>query len=129
MNVSSPDWVRTDRAEAELASMTAELRAARPEPIPLPVLADTVIELIRADDRSGHVVVLRPDQPPPSRTRSSPHRRRRADTQGDDPTSSDAAPTTLLTSERTTSAITPHGELIDHERTSSVCRDHRRRPR
>jgi NAD(P)-dependent dehydrogenase (short-subunit alcohol dehydrogenase family) len=59
-----PDWVRTARAEAELAAMTADERAAKPAPIPLPVLADTVIDLIRNDELSGHVVVLRPGQPP-----------------------------------------------------------------
>jgi NAD(P)-dependent dehydrogenase (short-subunit alcohol dehydrogenase family) len=59
-----PDWVRTTRAEAELAAMTVAERAARPTPIPLPVLTDAVIELIRNDDLSGHVVVLRPDQEP-----------------------------------------------------------------
>ena len=64
-----PDWVRTARAEAELASMTAEERAAQPAPIPLPVLTDTVIELIRNDDLTGHVVVLRADQEPRSLTR------------------------------------------------------------
>ncbi|GAA0918339.1 hypothetical protein GCM10009557_89810 [Virgisporangium ochraceum] len=55
-----PDWVRTPRAEAELAAMTAAERAARPAPIPLPVLTDAVVDLIRDDDLRGHVVVLRP---------------------------------------------------------------------
>ncbi|MFI5896339.1 SDR family NAD(P)-dependent oxidoreductase [Actinoplanes sp. NPDC051513] len=55
-----PDWVRTARAEAELAAMTAEERAARPEPIPLPVLTGAVLDLIRDDGLSGEVVVLRP---------------------------------------------------------------------
>jgi hypothetical protein len=41
--------------------MTAAERAARPAPIPLSTLTDAVIELIRDDDLSGHVVVLRPD--------------------------------------------------------------------
>jgi len=49
--------------------MTASERAARPAPIPLPMLTDVVIELIRNDDLSGHVVVLRPDQQPRSLTR------------------------------------------------------------
>jgi NAD(P)-dependent dehydrogenase (short-subunit alcohol dehydrogenase family) len=57
-----PDWVHTTRAEAELAAMTVDERAAHPTPIPLPVLTDAVIELVRNDDLSGHVVVLRPDQ-------------------------------------------------------------------
>jgi NAD(P)-dependent dehydrogenase (short-subunit alcohol dehydrogenase family) len=38
-----PDWVRTARAEAELAAMTTEERRARPAPIPLPVLTDAVV--------------------------------------------------------------------------------------
>jgi NAD(P)-dependent dehydrogenase (short-subunit alcohol dehydrogenase family) len=59
-----PDWVRTTRAEAELAAMTAEERAARPDPIPLALLTDTVVDLIRDDHPSGSVVVLRPNQPP-----------------------------------------------------------------
>ena len=59
-----PDWVRTTRAEAELAAMTADERATRPVPIPLPVLTGAVIELIRNDDLSGEVVVLRPEQQP-----------------------------------------------------------------
>jgi NAD(P)-dependent dehydrogenase (short-subunit alcohol dehydrogenase family) len=64
-----PDWVHTPRAQAELAAMSADERAAHPTPIPLPVLTDAVIELIGNDDLSGHVVVLRPDQPPRSLTR------------------------------------------------------------
>jgi NAD(P)-dependent dehydrogenase (short-subunit alcohol dehydrogenase family) len=55
-----PDWVRTPRAEAELAAMTPEQRAAAPDPIPLPVLTDTVLTLVRDDNLSGHVIELRP---------------------------------------------------------------------
>jgi NAD(P)-dependent dehydrogenase (short-subunit alcohol dehydrogenase family) len=61
-----PDWIHTPRAQAELAAMTAEERAARPAPIPLSRLTDAVMELVRDDDLSGHVVVLRPDRRPPS---------------------------------------------------------------
>lgn len=67
-----PDWVRTPRAAAELAAMSADDRAAHPPPIPLPVLTDAVIELIRNDDLSGHVVVLRPDQQARPLTRQRP---------------------------------------------------------
>ena len=56
-----PDWVRTERAEIELTAMTAEQRAAQPDPIPLPALTDTVIELVRNDNLSDRVAVLRPD--------------------------------------------------------------------
>jgi 3-oxoacyl-[acyl-carrier protein] reductase len=59
-----PDWVRTRRAEAELAAMTPEQRTAQPEPIPLTLLTGTVIDLIRDDHPSGTVVILRPNQPP-----------------------------------------------------------------
>jgi NAD(P)-dependent dehydrogenase (short-subunit alcohol dehydrogenase family) len=59
-----PDWVRTPRAEAELERMTAAERAAHPNPIPLPVLTDAVLDLVRDDNLHGHVVVLRPDEEP-----------------------------------------------------------------
>jgi NAD(P)-dependent dehydrogenase (short-subunit alcohol dehydrogenase family) len=64
VNCVVPDWVRTARAEAELAAMTADERAAKPGLIPLSVLTDAVIDLIRNEKLAGHVVVLRPDQPP-----------------------------------------------------------------
>jgi NAD(P)-dependent dehydrogenase (short-subunit alcohol dehydrogenase family) len=54
-----PDWIRTERAEAELAAMTAAERAAAPEPIPLDVLTHAVVALIRDDESAGRVVVLR----------------------------------------------------------------------
>jgi NAD(P)-dependent dehydrogenase (short-subunit alcohol dehydrogenase family) len=54
-----PDWVRTERAEAELAAMTPEERAAAPEPIALDALTDAVVALIRDDRSAGRVVVLR----------------------------------------------------------------------
>ena len=54
-----PDWVRTERAEGELAAMTPEERAAAPEPIPLDALTDAVVALIRDDGSAGRVVVLR----------------------------------------------------------------------
>ena len=54
-----PDWVRTERAEAELAAMTPAERAAAPEPIALDALTDAVVALIRDDGSAGRVVVLR----------------------------------------------------------------------
>jgi NAD(P)-dependent dehydrogenase (short-subunit alcohol dehydrogenase family) len=54
-----PGWVRTQRAEAELAAMTPEERAAAPEPIPLEALTDAVVALIEDDGSAGRVVVLR----------------------------------------------------------------------
>jgi NAD(P)-dependent dehydrogenase (short-subunit alcohol dehydrogenase family) len=56
-----PDWVRTERAEAELAAMTPDERAAAPEPIPLEALTDAVVALIRDEASAGRVVVLRGD--------------------------------------------------------------------
>src|SRR3954468_22444691 len=56
-----PDWMRTERAEAELAAMTPQERAAAPEPLPLEVLTDAVVALIRDETSGGRVVVLRHD--------------------------------------------------------------------
>jgi NAD(P)-dependent dehydrogenase (short-subunit alcohol dehydrogenase family) len=60
VNCVVPDWVRTARAESELAAMTPGERAAAPEPIPLPALTDAVLTLTGDDELSGHVIVLRP---------------------------------------------------------------------
>jgi NAD(P)-dependent dehydrogenase (short-subunit alcohol dehydrogenase family) len=54
-----PDWVRTQRAEAELAAMTPRERAAAPEPIPLEALTDAVVGLIHDDTSAGRIVELR----------------------------------------------------------------------
>jgi NAD(P)-dependent dehydrogenase (short-subunit alcohol dehydrogenase family) len=54
-----PDWVLTERAAGELAAMTPEERAAAPEPIPLEVLTNAVVALIRDEASAGRVVVLR----------------------------------------------------------------------
>ncbi|MEV6851801.1 SDR family NAD(P)-dependent oxidoreductase [Actinoplanes sp. NPDC051411] len=59
VNCVVPDWVRTSRAEAELAAMTADERAAVPDPVPLPVLTGAVLELVGDATLSGQVVVLR----------------------------------------------------------------------
>src|SRR4051794_33314532 len=53
-----PGWVRTERAEAELAAMTPEERAAAPEPLPLEALIDAVMALVRDEASAGRVVVL-----------------------------------------------------------------------
>jgi NAD(P)-dependent dehydrogenase (short-subunit alcohol dehydrogenase family) len=58
VNCVAPGWIRTERAEEELAAMTPDERAAAPTPIPLDTVADAVVELIRDDGRRGHVVVL-----------------------------------------------------------------------
>jgi NAD(P)-dependent dehydrogenase (short-subunit alcohol dehydrogenase family) len=54
-----PGWVRTARAEAELAAMSPEERAATPEPLPLEALTDAVVGLVRDEAGAGRVVVLR----------------------------------------------------------------------
>lgn len=64
VNCLVPDWVLTDRARAELAAMVEEERAAAPNPIPLEVLTDAVLTLIRDDTLAGRVLVLDPDRPP-----------------------------------------------------------------
>jgi hypothetical protein len=64
VNCVVPDRVLTDRAQAELAAMTPEERAAAPEPLPLDDLADAVVAFIRDDVLSGSVVVVRGGAPP-----------------------------------------------------------------
>jgi NAD(P)-dependent dehydrogenase (short-subunit alcohol dehydrogenase family) len=46
-----PGWIRTERAEAELAAMTPDERAATPEPITLDALAAAVLQLIAGPAR------------------------------------------------------------------------------
>jgi NAD(P)-dependent dehydrogenase (short-subunit alcohol dehydrogenase family) len=46
-----PGWIRTERAEAELAAMTPDERAAAPEPITLDGLATAVLQLIAGPAR------------------------------------------------------------------------------
>ena len=57
INCVSPGWILTERAEAELAAMSPDERAAAPEPIPLDTVADAVMRLI-ADDALNHQVVV-----------------------------------------------------------------------
>jgi NAD(P)-dependent dehydrogenase (short-subunit alcohol dehydrogenase family) len=54
-----PDWVRTERAEAEIAAMTPEERDAAPKPVPLETLTNAVVALVRDESSAGRVVVLR----------------------------------------------------------------------
>ncbi len=46
-----PGWIRTERAEAELAAMTPDERAAVPDPITLDALATAVLQLIAGPAR------------------------------------------------------------------------------
>jgi NAD(P)-dependent dehydrogenase (short-subunit alcohol dehydrogenase family) len=64
VNCVVPDWVLTDRAQAELAAMTPEERAAAPEPVALEDLADAVMAFVRDETLAGRVVVLRGGTPP-----------------------------------------------------------------
>jgi len=46
-----PGWIRTERAEAELAAMTPGQRAAAPDPITLDAIATAVLQLIAGPAR------------------------------------------------------------------------------
>ena len=63
VNCIVPDWILTERAQAELAAMSAEERAAAPEPLPLDEVADAVVALIRDESLAGRVLVLRGGAP------------------------------------------------------------------
>jgi NAD(P)-dependent dehydrogenase (short-subunit alcohol dehydrogenase family) len=58
MNCVVPDWILTERAQAELAAMSAEERAAAPRPIPVETIAEAVVALIADDEAAGRVVVI-----------------------------------------------------------------------
>lgn len=60
-----PDWVGTERAFREIATMSAAQRADLPaQPIPLSAFTDAVVDLIQHDELSGQVLVLMPGQAP-----------------------------------------------------------------
>jgi NAD(P)-dependent dehydrogenase (short-subunit alcohol dehydrogenase family) len=59
VNCVVPDWILTERAQAELAAMTEPARAAAPEPLPMDDVAAAVVQLIRDDTLAGRVMVLR----------------------------------------------------------------------
>ena len=60
VNCIVPNWIRTERAEAELAAMSPEERAAAPGTIPLAVVCDAVMDLIDDESARGRVVVIDP---------------------------------------------------------------------
>jgi NAD(P)-dependent dehydrogenase (short-subunit alcohol dehydrogenase family) len=64
VNCVVPDWVATERAEQELAELSADERAATPALIPLDTLTDTVVSLVERDDLAGRVMLLLPERPP-----------------------------------------------------------------
>lgn len=59
VNCVVPDWIATERGQAELARMSPAERARAPEQVPMEEVAATVVELVRADELAGRVVVLR----------------------------------------------------------------------
>jgi len=60
INAIAPDWIRTPRAERELAPMTPAERAAAPGWIEMRDVCDQVLRLVRDDTLAGQVVVVRP---------------------------------------------------------------------
>jgi NAD(P)-dependent dehydrogenase (short-subunit alcohol dehydrogenase family) len=63
VNCVVPDWIATERGRAELARLTPAERARASKQVPMEEIADTVVELVRADDVAGRVVVLRGGEP------------------------------------------------------------------
>jgi NAD(P)-dependent dehydrogenase (short-subunit alcohol dehydrogenase family) len=63
VNCVVPDWIATERGQAELARMSPAERARPPEQVTMEEIADTIIELIRDDGLAGRVVVLRGGEP------------------------------------------------------------------
>lgn len=62
VNGIAPDWIRTPRAERELAAMTAAQRAAAPGWIPMDEVCEHVLRFVRDESLTNQVVVLRPDE-------------------------------------------------------------------
>ena len=57
-NCVVPDWIATERAMRELAAMTPSERVAQAPLVPLQLLTDQVVALLRDDTAAGQVVVL-----------------------------------------------------------------------
>jgi NAD(P)-dependent dehydrogenase (short-subunit alcohol dehydrogenase family) len=64
VNCVVPDWILTERAQAEIARMSEAERAAAPEPLPMEDVAAAVVRLVRDDALAGRVLVLRGGVPP-----------------------------------------------------------------
>ena len=58
VNCIVPDWIATERAQAELAAMSADERAAMPTPVPMHAVAGEVVRLVRDDELAGRVLVM-----------------------------------------------------------------------
>src|SRR3954470_1071748 len=63
VNCVVPDWILTERAERELARMSAAERAAAPVPLPMDEVADAVVAFARDESLAGRVCVLRGGEP------------------------------------------------------------------
>jgi NAD(P)-dependent dehydrogenase (short-subunit alcohol dehydrogenase family) len=63
VNCVVPDWIATERAQAELDRMDPAERAATPGPIPMERVAGAVVTLVRDDDLAGRILVLRRQHP------------------------------------------------------------------
>jgi len=65
-----PDWILTERAQGELARMSAAERAAAPVPLAMEEVADAVVAFARDESLAGRVCVLQGGEParllPPS---------------------------------------------------------------
>jgi NAD(P)-dependent dehydrogenase (short-subunit alcohol dehydrogenase family) len=64
VNCVVPDWIETSRARAELAAMSAEERAAAPEPRPVREVAEAVVRLAGDTALAGRVLVMWPGDAP-----------------------------------------------------------------
>lgn len=64
VNCLVPDWVGTERAYRELAAMSPSQRAAAPDPIPLTVVSDALMQLVTDDELAGRVLTVWPHRPP-----------------------------------------------------------------
>jgi NAD(P)-dependent dehydrogenase (short-subunit alcohol dehydrogenase family) len=64
VNCVVPDWILTERAEAELERMSPAEREAAPVPRPPSEVADAVVALARDESLRGRVLVMWPNEPP-----------------------------------------------------------------
>jgi NAD(P)-dependent dehydrogenase (short-subunit alcohol dehydrogenase family) len=64
VNCLVPDWIGTERAAKELADMSPQERALEPRPLPIEVLTDAVVDLIRDDELAGRVMVMWREEKP-----------------------------------------------------------------
>ena len=63
VNCVVPDWIATERGQAELARMSPAERAESPEQVPMEEVAGAVVDLVRDDRAAGRVVLLRGGEP------------------------------------------------------------------